>query len=83
MALGARNSFARATSQLKPGDTLTLMSDGVVEARNPSGELFGFDRAAALSTHSADQIARAATSFGQEDEITVLTLAFEPAVASA
>jgi tetratricopeptide (TPR) repeat protein len=29
---------------LTPGDTLLLMSDGIVEAMNPSRELFGFER---------------------------------------
>jgi serine phosphatase RsbU (regulator of sigma subunit) len=51
-----------------------LLTDGVVEARNHGGELFGFKRAAAISTESADQIAHAAEEFGQEDDITVLTL---------
>ena len=54
---------------------LTLLTDGVIEARSPSGELFGFDRTAAISTQSAQNIARAAQHFGQEDDITVLTLA--------
>ena len=53
----------------------SLISDGVIEARNAQGELFGFERAASLSTQSADQIANAAKQFGQEDDITVLTLA--------
>jgi serine phosphatase RsbU (regulator of sigma subunit) len=51
-----------------------LMTDGVVEARNATGELFGFERTAALSTESAEKIAQAAQDFGQEDDITVLTL---------
>jgi len=56
------------------GDTLAFLSDGVVEARNARGELFGFERAAALSAQNAGQISRAARQFGQEDDITVLTL---------
>jgi phosphoserine phosphatase RsbU/P len=60
--------------RLNPGDRLTLLSDGVVEARNASGDLFGFDRTADISSQSADQIAHAAQQFGQEDDITVLTL---------
>jgi hypothetical protein len=62
-----------------PGDILTLLSDGVIEAHSPSGELFGFDRTAAISTQSAENIAAAAKRFGQEDDITVLTLTFAPA----
>ena len=59
---------------LHPGDRMLLMSDGVVEARQPSGELFGFDRVHNLSNQSAFYIADAAKEFGQEDDITVLTV---------
>jgi serine phosphatase RsbU (regulator of sigma subunit) len=59
---------------LHPGDRLLLLSDGVVEARRPSGELFGFERVHHLSNQSAFYIADAAKSFGQEDDITVLTV---------
>jgi hypothetical protein len=37
-------------------------------------ELFGFDRTRDISEHSAQQIADAAARFGQEDDITVLTV---------
>ena len=59
---------------LHPGDSLLMMSDGVVEARHGSGELFGFDRVHNLSNQSAFYIADAAKAFGQEDDITVLTI---------
>jgi sigma-B regulation protein RsbU (phosphoserine phosphatase) len=59
---------------LHPGDRLLLLSDGVVEARRPSGELFGFDRVHNLSNQSAFYIADAAKEFGQDDDITVLTV---------
>jgi hypothetical protein len=51
----------------------------VVEAQSTTGELFGFDRARAISIQSAAQIAKAAKDHGQEDDITVLTLKFAPA----
>jgi hypothetical protein len=70
--------YSEITLSLKPGDQMTLMSDGVVEAQNAKGELFGFDRTAALSALSAGEIARAAQHFGQEDDITVLTMALLP-----
>jgi hypothetical protein len=63
---------------LAQGDRLTFISDGVLEATSATGELFGFDRAAAISTQTADQIAKAAEQFGQEDDITVLALTFAP-----
>lgn len=59
---------------LAAGDKLTMISDGVLEARNHRGEIFGFDRTRALSTQEATYIAAAAQEFGQEDDITVLTL---------
>ncbi len=64
------------TLTLQPGDTLTLMSDGIVEAQDPSGALFGFDRIDALlkDRATAAQIATAAQEFGQEDDILVLTV---------
>lgn len=54
------------------------MTDGVVEAQNNARELFGFERAAAISTRTAEEIARAAQAFGQEDDITVVTLTRRP-----
>ena len=72
-------TYAESTMHLAPSDHLTFLSDGVVEARNSAGELFGFDRTAAISNQSAEAIAAAAQAFGQEDDITVLTLTFAPA----
>jgi hypothetical protein len=46
----------------------------VVEARDRTGELYGFPRTAEIATGSAEEIAQAARDFGQEDDITVLTL---------
>ena len=71
--------YAEVRIFLAPGETLTFLSDGVVEARNPEGELFGFERTREISGRSAEAIAEAARMFGQEDDITVLTLSFAPA----
>jgi serine phosphatase RsbU (regulator of sigma subunit) len=51
-----------------------LLTDGVVEAREKDGALFGFERTAALSIQPAEAIAAVAKQFGQDDDITVLTL---------
>ena len=72
-------SFPVFRFRLDEGQSMLFVSDGVVEARNPRGELFGFDRTRDLSTQSAEAIARAAQAHGQEDDITVLTLTFVPA----
>jgi serine phosphatase RsbU (regulator of sigma subunit) len=71
--------YPETAVQLSPGDALTFLSDGVVEARAPGGELFGFERTREISARSAEEIAAVAQQFGQEDEITVLRLTFEPA----
>ncbi|HEX3986741.1 MAG TPA: SpoIIE family protein phosphatase [Acidobacteriaceae bacterium] len=79
LGLAADAEYEETTLQLKPVDTLTFLSDGVVEARNGNGELFGFERTLRISGQSAQAIAEAAQRFGQEDDITVLRLAFAPA----
>ncbi len=60
--------------QLTIGDRLVFMSDGVVEARNTNGELYGFARTQRISTQAAAAIAHTAKQFGQEDDITVLSV---------
>ncbi|MBI3208150.1 MAG: serine/threonine-protein phosphatase [Candidatus Solibacter usitatus] len=66
--------YETARYQINPGETVTLLSDGVAEATNAKGELFGFEKTAALTTKPAAEIARTAQNFGQEDDITVLTI---------
>jgi serine phosphatase RsbU (regulator of sigma subunit) len=75
LGISAESTYAEFTFQLPPSQQLTLLTDGVIEARNKTGALFGFERAAAVSSQSADQIAKTAELFGQDDDITVLTLA--------
>jgi sigma-B regulation protein RsbU (phosphoserine phosphatase) len=70
----AEITYDEARFFLHPGDRVLLLSDGVVEARQPSGELFGFDRLRNLSQQSAFYLAEAAKAFGQQDDITVLTV---------
>jgi hypothetical protein len=83
LGLDAEEHFTESRFALAPGEQLTLLTDGVVEARDKAGALFGFDRSAALSLEPAEMIAVAAQSFGQDDDITVLTLAFAGVAASA
>jgi len=79
LGLNLNTDYSAITLQLAPGDTFTFLSDGVVEAQSPTGGLFGFDRTRAISTQSAEQIAAAAQAFGQQDDITVLTLRYAQA----
>jgi phosphoserine phosphatase RsbU/P len=74
LGLTADAEYAETLLQLAPGDTLTLLSDGVVEAMNPQRQLFGFERTRVISEQPAHNIAAAAQAFGQEDDITVLTV---------
>jgi hypothetical protein len=62
------------TLLLGAGDRFVLLSDGVVEAANAQGELFGFDRTREISGKSAQEIAEAARAWGQNDDITVVTV---------
>ncbi len=55
-------------------ESITLVSDGVVEAENAQRELFGFDRTREISMKSASEIAEAARAWGQNDDITVVTV---------
>jgi serine phosphatase RsbU (regulator of sigma subunit) len=71
--------YAEHTFRLELGDRMTLLSDGVVEARDARGDLFGFERTRAISAQSAGAIAAAALAYGQADDITVLTLTRGPA----
>lgn len=66
--------YTSVGGKLLPSERLVLLSDGVLEARAPGGELYGFERLPDLTLQSAQQIADTARDFGQEDDITVLTL---------
>ena len=83
LGLVAEASYAETRYTIAAGDGLTFVSDGVLEATNAKGELFGFERTQSISAESANQIAKAAALFGQEDDITVLTLTRENIGASA
>ena len=61
---------------LAQGDRLVLVSDGVTEATDADRQLFGFDRVQELlqTGKSASEVASAAQRFGQEDDISVITV---------
>ena len=68
--------FSMMHFQLAPADTLMLMSDGVAEAQDEQGHLFGFERVSNLLQRpiSAAEVAAVAQNFGQEDDISVLSV---------
>ena len=77
-------------TQLKPGDMLFLYTDGLSEAKNTAGELFGRKRvnelAAAHATDSSQQLVelmeaevhRHAGDAEQSDDITLLAIKWQP-----
>lgn len=62
--------------KLAEGDALMLMTDGVAEAQDAAGRLFGFERIGEMLRKgvAAAELATAAQLFGQEDDITVLSV---------
>jgi hypothetical protein len=69
-------TFPMLRFKLSEGDMLMLMTDGIAEAQNAKGQLFGFDRIGEMLRKglAAAALATAAQNFGQEDDITVLTV---------
>ena len=60
---------------LSTGEHLVLYTDGLLEARGPTGEIYGFERLKALfaTKPNAGEALEAAVDFGQDDDITILT----------
>ena len=69
-----RSAYPVTRVRLMAGSRITFYSDGVVEAQNAEGELFGFDRSQRIATKPAIEIAAEAKSFGQSDDITVVAI---------
>ncbi len=73
LGLTADAAYDELVFLLHEDETLTFYTDGILEARNPAGELYGFDRVAALvgSDRTIEQMVEEARNFGQQDDITV------------
>jgi Stage II sporulation protein E (SpoIIE) len=69
-------AYEEAMVHFNPGDRCALYTDGLLEARTPSGEIFSFERLQTLFASGADaaRASEAAVAFGQDDDITVVTL---------
>jgi hypothetical protein len=74
LGISASAVYAESTFHLSPSQRLTLLTDGVIEARDKTGALLGFERSASLSTRPAEVIVQAAQNFGQDDDITVISV---------
>jgi hypothetical protein len=66
--------------QLEPSSRLMFYTDGLVEAQDRCGQLFGFDRAKAISMKPPAEIAEQAKRFGQNDDITVVVVRRNPLI---
>jgi len=76
LGLMVAETYEQASLRLDLGDYLALYTDGLLEARSQRGELYGFDRLGELfaTQPNAAQATQAAVDFGQDDDITVVTL---------
>jgi serine phosphatase RsbU (regulator of sigma subunit) len=76
LGVSVEAEYEETVVQLEARDRLTLYTDGLPEARNAAGELFGFARVAELiaANSGAGALAEAAVRFGQEDDVTVLSI---------
>jgi serine phosphatase RsbU (regulator of sigma subunit)/predicted ester cyclase len=78
-------SYEEKETNLNSGEAALFYSDGLVEAHNPKGEMFGFPRLRALITEHGEKRSLGASlleelyyfvgeGWEQEDDITLLTL---------
>jgi serine phosphatase RsbU (regulator of sigma subunit) len=76
LGLSPSTTYADFPFYLDIDDHLSLFTDGLLEARSPSGEVFSFERLRRLfaSRPTATEATQAAVNFGQDDDITVVTL---------
>jgi len=73
-------AYEESCVRLQVNDHLALYTDGLLEARSKTGEMYGFDRTRELfaTLPDAARATEAAVLFGQEDDITVVTLVHVP-----
>ncbi len=76
LGLVREGGYEQANVQLEIGDRLTLYTDGLLEARSATGDIYSFDRLRDLIATRPDArtASDAAVAFGQDDDITVLTI---------
>jgi serine phosphatase RsbU (regulator of sigma subunit) len=80
LGVSAQSSYEELAFRLQENETLTLYTDGIVEARNHRGELFGFERLSELLATRPEvrELVDAAEGFGQEDDITAVSITRHP-----
>ncbi len=80
LGISASELYDEIDFRVREGETLILYTDGVVEARNARGDLFGFDRVFQLLTDRVpvQELLDTACAFGQQDDITILSVTRVP-----
>jgi hypothetical protein len=70
-------SYSPTCLEMRAGDRLILLTDGIPEARNQQGMLLGFPKVESLLRDGANAhtIAETAQHFGQDDDLTVISIA--------
>ena len=76
VGLAEDTTYTEIRVSLEAAQHFALFTDGLLEARNATGELYGFGRMTDLfsANPTAAEASEAAIRFGQNDDITVLTL---------
>ena len=77
LGLAESASYDQTRLEMRAGDRLVLLTDGIPEARNEQGILLGFPKIESLlrGGASARTIAETAQHFGQNDDLTVISIA--------
>jgi serine phosphatase RsbU (regulator of sigma subunit) len=90
LGLMSKMSYEEREASLGEGDSVLFYSDGLVEAHDPKGEMFGFPRLRALVAEHAEEerplgeflmeelYSFVGEGWEQEDDITLLTLERSP-----
>ena len=71
-------AYETATARLEPGDTVLLVTDGLTEAIDPRGDLFGMPRVAALVADAAQAPVRSEPAQLVADLVAALRTFREP-----
>ncbi len=91
LGVRSKSSYQTVTIALGPGDGVFVVSDGVVEAMNAEGELYGIERldadlADAAGTSAADLVRKVANNVNtftgsapKADDVTALAMRWRPA----
>ena len=76
LGVSTNTTYLQSEFKVCAGDHFALYTDGLLEARSRTGELYGFERIEGLFSvrTNAAEATEAAVNFGQDDDITVLTL---------